>query len=465
MGITDTETQDFSAEFSGELIRPADAAYEEARRVFNEMVDRRPAIIARCTDTVDVVEALRVGRATDLPIAVRCGGHSASGVSVCDDGIVIDLSGLKRIEVDPRARIARAGGGVLWGEFDAATQEHGLHTPGGRVTTTGLGGFTTGGGYGWTSGVHGLASDNLVSAQVVTADGEVLTASEDENADLFWGIRGGSGNFGVVTRFDFRLHELGPEVMGGQAIWSLERAPEVLRALRDHLEEAPDELAIAFAVFTAPALEFIPENLRGRPVLGLTAMYVGDSAEGGEVIQPLRDLEPDLDGFRTMPYTEFQAILDPTAPPGQRNYWRSEYLSGLADELIDTYLEWAERHASLSPFNQAIIFRLGGAINQIPPQQSAFAHRDAPYILHPITVWEDPSLDGELIEANREFCKTIQPFGTGAVYVNWIPEGERARDAYGSESYDRLVALKDKYDPDNVFSLNHNIQPSGRREP
>jgi FAD/FMN-containing dehydrogenase len=455
---------DLSDQFSGELVRPGDPEYDEERKVFNAMIDRRPALIARCTDAVDVVAALGHARANGLQVAVRCGGHSASGVSTCDDGVLIDLAPMKRIEVDPEARIARAGGGVLWGEFDAATQEHGLHTPGGRVTTTGLGGFTTGGGYGWTSSVHGLASDNLVSAQVVTADGDVVTASENENADLFWGIRGGSGNFGIVTRFDFRLHPIGPEVLGGQLMWPLERAPAVLRGLRDYLEQAPDELAVAFLVFTAPPLDFVPEQLRGQTALGMAAMYVGDLDDGLAAMQPLRDLEPELDGIQPMPYTAFQAILDETAPPGQRNYWRSEYLAELSDAAIDTYLEHAEQHAPLSPFNQMIVFRLGGAINRVGEDESAFAHRDAPYIFHPISVWEDPSIDEQVIEGNREFCAAMREYGTGAVYVNWIPEGERVRDAYGAGRYERLVALKDKYDPDNVFQLNQNIKPSAAKE-
>ena len=453
-------TSEIETEFSGEILRPEDRDYEDARKVFNAMVDRRPALIACCADPIDVVTALRFGRENEIPIAVRSGGHSASGVSVCDDGVLIDLRGMNRIDIDPVAKIARVGGGALVGELDAATQAHGLHTPSGRVTTTGIGGFTTGGGYGWTSPVHGLACDNLLSAQVVTADEELVTASEKENPDLFWGIRGGSGNFGIVTRFDFSLHELGPTVLGGRMVWSIDRAPEVLRGLRDYVDGASDELAVAFAVFTAPPLEFIPEHLHGKPALGMTAMFIGDPAAGASIFEPIRRLEPDLDAIRPMPYTEFQAILDPEAPPGQRNYWRSEYLSDLSDGAIDTYSEHAVRSTELSSFSQTIIFRLGGAINRVDEDATAFTHRDAPYIVHPITVWEDPALDEKLIAANRELCEAIRPFGTGAVYVNWIPEGDRVKDAYGAERYDRLVELKDKYDPTNVFRLNQNIAPS-----
>src|SRR6478752_388995 len=257
--------------FSGQLIGPEQPGYDEGRRVFNAMIDRRPALIARCASTADVVAAVHAAREHGLAVAVRGGGHSFSGLSTCDDGIVIDLGGLKSIAVDPDARVARTGGGVLWGEFDAATQEHGLHTPGGRVTTTGVGGFTTGGGYGWTSSKHGLTCDNLVSAEVVTADGRVLTASEDENDDLFWGIRGGGGNFGVVTRFDFRLHPLGPIVLAGLALWPIDRAPEVMRAWRDYVDGAPDELSTGCAILTAPPAEFVPEDLKGQAAIGMAA--------------------------------------------------------------------------------------------------------------------------------------------------------------------------------------------------
>src|ERR687887_1306879 len=312
--------------FSGQVLVPDQSGYDEARRVFNGLIDRRPAVIARCASTADVVKAVAVAREHELLVAVRGGGHSVVGLGTCDDGIVIDLGGLKSITIDPQERSARAGGGVLWGEFDAATQAHGLHTPGGRVTTTGVGGFTTGGGYGWTSSKHGLTCDNLISAEVVCADGRVLTASEDENQDLFWAIRGGGGNFGVVTRFDFRLHPLGPIVLAGLALWPLERATEVLRAWRDYADGAPDEVSTATVVITAPPEEFVPDHLKGQTVLGMAAMYVGDHEEGASVIQPLKDLGPEVDLIQPMPYTVFQAILDPSAPKGYRNYWRGEYL-------------------------------------------------------------------------------------------------------------------------------------------
>jgi FAD/FMN-containing dehydrogenase len=446
---------------SGDVILPSEPDYEEARSVFNGMIDRRPAVIARCANTADVAAAVAFARETGLPAAVRGGGHSVAGLSVCEDGILIDLGGLKKIEVDPVAKTARAGGGVLWGELDAATQEHGLHTPGGRVTTTGIGGFTTGGGYGWTSSKHGLACDNLISAEVVLADGRVVTASETENADLLWGIRGGGGNFGIVTEFEFELHELGPIVLAGLALWPLERAPEVVRAWRDYADGAPDELATACVIVTAPPEDFVPDNLKGQLALGIAAMYAGDVEEGAAVIQPLKDLEPVVDHIQPMPYTAFQAALDPLAPKGNRNYWRGEYLPSLPDEAIDTFLELGPAAASQSmPLSQVVIFRIGQAVTAVPEDATAFSHRDAQYLFHPIAAWTDPADDDRVMAANRALAEAMRAHGTGAAYLNFTPEADRVREAYGTGKYRRLVELKDKYDPGNLFRLNQNILPS-----
>ncbi|HEY7208013.1 MAG TPA: FAD-binding oxidoreductase [Gaiellaceae bacterium] len=451
--------------FSGELVRPGDAGYDEARSVFNAMIDRRPALIARCATSADVASAVRLARDEELPLAVRSGGHSVSGLGVCEGGIVVDLRGLKRIDVDPVGRSVRAGGGVLWGELDAATQAHGLHTPGGRVTTTGIGGFTTGGGYGWTSSKHGLACDNLLSAEVVLADGSVVRASEDENEDLFWAIRGGGGNFGIVTEFELRLHELGPIVLAGLALWPLDRGPEVVRAWRDYVDEAPDEVSSACVVVTAPPEPFVPDHLQGRPALGLAVLYVGDPGDGATAIQPLRELQPEVDLIQPMPYTAFQAILDPMAPPGLRSYWRGEYMSGLTDPAIDTFLEHAPGLTSAAaPFSQMVFFRIGQGVTAVPEDATAFSHRDAGYLFHPISAWADPADDERLIAANRAFADAMGPFGTGGAYLNFTPEADRVRDAYGDAKYERLVALKDKYDPDNLFRLNQNIRPSKRAE-
>jgi FAD/FMN-containing dehydrogenase len=458
--LADGAVEELKADFAGDVVLPEDPGHEEACKVFNSMIDKQPAVIARCASTDDVVAAVNFGRDNHLQVAVRCGGHSVAGLSI-GDGILIDLGGMKAIHVDPSARIARTGGGVLWGEFDQATQEHGLHTPGGRVTTTGVGGFTTGGGYGWTSSKHGLTCDNLVSAEVVTADGRLLEASEDANADLFWGIRGGGGNFGVVTRFDFRLHPLGPTVLAGLALWPLERASEVLRGWRDYVDSAPDELSTACVTLTAPPEEFVPDHLKGQAAVGMAVMYVGDPDQGAPVVQPLKDLGPEVDLIQPMPYTAFQAILDPSAPKGYRNYWRGEYLSGLSDDAIDTYIEHAPGvRAAGIPFSQMIIFRLGQGVTAVPDDATAFSHREADYMFHPISVWEDPADDERVIAANRAFADAMRPFGTGAAYLNFTPEADRVRDAFGEAKYERLVALKDKYDPENLFRGNQNIKPS-----
>ena len=461
MGNTELDAaslEKLGAGFAGEVIGPDGAGYGEARTVYNAMIDRRPSVIARCASTADVVAAVNFARENGLVPAVRSGGHSVAGMSICDDGILIDLSGLKSIDVDPGAKTARAGGGVLWGEFDKATQEHGLHTPGGRVTTTGVGGFTTGGGYGWTSSKYGLTCDNLISAEVVTADGSVVNASEDENADLFWGIRGAACNFGVVTSFEFRLHELGPTVLAGLAMWPISEAKRVFSGWRDYVAGAPDELSTGCVVITAPPEEFVPEHLRGNPVVAMPAMYVGDPDEGASVVQPLKDLGPDLDVIGPMPYTEFQAILDPGNQPGFRNYWRGEYLAGLPDAAIDTFIGHAKQPPS--PFSQLIIFRLGGGLSKLDDEATAFSHRDAEWMFHPIAMWEDRGDDERMIGFVHEFSEVMRPFATGASYLNFTPETDRVKAAYGEAKYARLVELKDRYDPENLFRHNQNIEPS-----
>lgn len=445
------------ASFEGRLIRPGDADYDNARKIYNGMFDRRPSIIARCASTGGVVAALKLARENRLPIAVRSGGHSLPGLSVCDAGIVIDLGGLRNVEVDPVNRIARAGGGVLWGEFDKATQEHGLHTPGGRVTTTGVGGFTTGGGYGWTSSLHGLTCDNLISAEVVTADGRVRMASAKENADLFWGIRGGGGNFGIVTRFDYRLHPLGPLVLAGMALWPVSEASRVLRAWRDHVDNAPDALSTAAAIVTAPPEPFVPEHLRMRPCVGIVGMYVGAPEAGRPFFQPIRDLGPDLDAIQPMPYASFQALLDPTAPPGLRNYVRGEYMNALSDEGIEALIGFARQ--PISPLSIMIIFRIGQKVAAMADEATAFSHRNAKYLFHPISAWNDAADDERQIAFAKGASEAMRSFTSGGVYLNFTHE-DRVRDAYGAEKYERLVAIKDKYDPENLFRLNQNIKPS-----
>jgi len=458
--MSDGSVANLKGQFQGQLILPEDGGYDECRQVFNAMHDKRPALVARCASTADVVAAVNYAREQGLEIAVRSGGHSVAGLSICDGGMLIDLAGLKKIEVDPEARTASAGGGVLWGEFDAATQQHGLHTPGGRVTTTGVGGFTTGGGYGWTSSKYGLTCDNLIGAEVVLADGRIVTANERDNADLFWGIRGGGGNFGVVTRFDYKLHPLGPIVLAGLALWPIDRAGDVMRAWRDYVDNAPDELSTGCAILTAPPADFVPDHLKGQVAFGVVAMYVGETEKGAAIIQPIKALGPVVDLIQPMPYTAFQGMLDATAPKGQRSYWRGEYMTGLSDAAIDTYIRHGVDLASAgAPLTQIIMFRIGQGVAAIPDDATAFSHRDANYMFHPITMWQQAADDERLTAQSRGFCEAMRPFSTGGAYLNFTHE-DRVRDAYGAAKYERLVALKNRYDPDNLFRLNQNIKPT-----
>jgi len=460
--LSDATIEAFRGNFRGELIRPGDASYDQARRIFNAMIDRRPALIARPTGVADVIAAVNLARERDLSLAVRCGGHNLAGNGVCDDGLVIDLSRMKGVRVDPTARTARANAGVVWGEFDRETQLFGLATPGGRVTTTGLGGFTLGGGYGWISPRFGLTCDNLLSADVVTADGRLVTASERENANLFWGLRGAGANFGVVTSYEFRLHPLGPVVMGGLLMHPIERGAEVARAYREYVESAPDELATALAVLMAPPASFVPQHLQGKPVLVIVVLYAGAVEEAEAVVAPLKQLGPPaLDGVQPMPYTAFQALLDPSAPWGLHVYSRGEHLAGLTDGVIDVYLEYGTEIATFSPWSQTIIFRHGGAVARIPDEATAFSHRRTAYMAHPIAAWENPAGTDRHLDWMRRFSAALRPFVTGGVYLNLeADEGaDKVRANFSAEKYAKLAALKAKWDPHNLFRLNQNIKP------
>jgi FAD/FMN-containing dehydrogenase len=445
---------------SGELVLPADPSFDQARRVWNAMIDKRPSLIVRPHGTADVLAAVGFARQNGLPVAVRCGGHSVAGKGVCDDGVLIDLSAMKGVRVDPVRRTARANGGSLWGEYDHETQAFGLASPGGRVTTTGIGGFTLGGGYGWLSPKYGLACDNLVSADVVTADGRLVVASEDENQDLFWGLRGGGGNFGVVTSFEFRLHPVGPAIVGGMVMHPLERAGEVLRAYRDYADDGPDELATAFGLFPAPPEPFVPAQLQNKTVLGIIACYCGEPQAGERAVRPLKELgSPAVDLIGPMPYTAMQDLLDPTAPSGWRWYNTGEHLNGLSDQAIDVIIDHAPQ--GLDPLSQIIVFRHGGAVSRIQDTETAFSNREAAYLLHPLAAWLSPEDDERHIAWVRELVGAMEPFKTGGVYLNFTPEEhERVLDGYGAEKLARLAALKERYDPANMFRFNHNVQPT-----
>jgi FAD/FMN-containing dehydrogenase len=450
-----------SARFSGQVLTPLSPGYDEARRVWNAGIDKRPALVLRPRVTADVVLAVEHARQRDLPIAVRCGGHSVAGHSACDGGLLIDLSLMKGVRVDPDRLRARAAGGVVWGEYDSATQAYGLASPGGRVTTTGIGGFTLGGGYGWLSPKFGLACDNLVAAEVVTADGQVVRASDTENPHLLWGLRGGGGNFGVVTSYEFGLHQVGPTIVGGMLVHPIEQAGDVLRRYREYVDGAPDELATGFAFFPAPPEPFIPAGLRGRTVLGIIAAWCGDVDQGITVTGALKAIgSPAVDLVGPMPYVALQSLLDPTAPPGWRWYNTGEYLDDLGDDAIRTLVAHAPQ--GLAPLTQTIVFRHGGAVSRVPEADTAFANRQPAYLLHPLAAWLDPADEDRQLAWLRTLVRDMTPFTTGGVYLNFSPPGaERVVDGFGQAKLKRLAELKRRYDPTNVFRFNHNI----RREP
>jgi FAD/FMN-containing dehydrogenase len=458
---TPLDLEPLRAELRGELISPADAGYESARSVWNGAIDRRPACVARCTGVADVAAAVRFARGRGLEIAVRGGGHNVAGTAVCDDGVVIDLSPMKAVWVDPAARVARVQGGALWGDVDRETQLHGLATTGGIVSHTGVAGLTLGGGIGWLMRKHGLTVDNLLAADVVTAEGDVLRASADEHPDLFWALRGGGGNFGVVTSFDFRLHPLGPEVLAGPVLWDAADAGEVLRFYRDFVHDAPDELGTVLRFGTAPPLPDIPGSLHWRPVLIVASCYAGPVEEAERVLRPLRAFgAPLLDLVGPTPYVGHQSGIDSTVPHGWRYYWKSTYLPELGDDLVDVLAEHA--FAASSPRSYVAVFHLGGAVGRVSEDDTAFGNRQASHAVTLDAVWRPGEDHGDDDTAwTRRFFAALDRFRDG-VYVNFLGADEgpdRVREAYGDALYDRLAGVKATYDPDNVFHLNQNIRP------
>jgi FAD/FMN-containing dehydrogenase len=449
--------------FQGELLPPGDARYDEARKVWNGAIDRRPALIARCAGAADVAAALRLGRERGLELAVRGGGHSVAGWSVCDDGLVIDLSPMRAIEVDPEARTARAGAGVLWGELDAATQAHGLATVGGIVTHTGIAGLTLGGGIGWLMRRHGATVDNLLAADVVTVEGDMLRASEDENPDLFWGLRGGGGNFGIVTSFEYRLHEVGPTVLGGPIYYALDDGPEVLRHYRDFIAAAPDELTTILNLRMAPPLPFIPDEVHGQPVVTVAVCYAGDPGRGQAVLEPLRRFgTPLVDAVSPRPYTELQRLFDTSVPHGWHYHWRSWELPPLTDAAIDVLVDQAARITS--PRSYIIVFQLGGAVARVGEHDTAFSQRDAAHDVNINAVWLEGDPEAERhVQWVHDCYAALEPHTRGRVYVNFLADegAARVRDAYPRATYDRLAGIKRRYDPDNVFRRNQNVLPAG----
>jgi FAD/FMN-containing dehydrogenase len=441
-----------------ELITRGNARYDETRAVFNAMIDRYPAVIARCATPGDVASALELARREGLAVAVRAGGHSVAGMSVNDGGMVIDVRPMKQVAVDPVNRTVTAGAGLTWAELDGATQEHGLATTGGRVSSTGIAGFTLGGGSGWAERKFGLACDNLVSVGLVTADGRQITASEASHPDLFWALHGGGGNFGVVTALEYRLHSLGPTVLAGLLLWPAEAGGVVAQAYCDLAADAPSELGSALVFLTGPPEDFVPAYLQGTTVAGMALLWVGDPSEGQDAIKPFLDLQPAVNLVGPMPYTAFQQMIDD--PPGLRNYWSADYHDAFDDDALDTFVRSGNERRS--PFSQLILLPWGGAVADRGESDTPMANRSVRWITHPFAVWEDPADDDANIAWARAFRRDIARHATGGIYLNFIGnEGQdRVRAAYGSANYERLTRIKAGYDPGNVFRGNQNIQPA-----
>jgi FAD/FMN-containing dehydrogenase len=432
------------------LLLPDDAGYDQARALWNGMIDRRPGAIARCHNTADVVAAVNHARDHGHLLAVRGGGHNAAGNAMVDDGLVIDLSAMRSVTVDPEARTARAQGGATWGDFDRATAAYGLATTGGAISTTGIAGLTLGGGLGWLMRSYGMACDNLRSVEIVTADGEVRRASADENPDLFWAIRGGGGNFGVVTEFEYQLHPV-ENVLAGMLVHPAERAKDALQFLREFHQTAPDELAVFTGLMTSP---------EGMPIVAFIVCYNGPAAEGERALAPLRTWGPPLaDTIQPMPYVAWQSALDAGFPSGLQVYWRSDFITRLSGEAIDTLVE--QYRQITSPQSALLLEEFGGAVRRVPADATAFVHRDADFNLAIIGVWSDPAESERHITWARATHAAMKPF-THGTYVNYLGnEGQdRVRAAYGDAVYDKLVAVKNRYDPTNLFRVNQNIQPS-----
>jgi hypothetical protein len=451
-------TDQLREQVRGEVIAPGDEGYEQVRRVYNAMIDRRPAVVVRCANAGDVVATVNFAREQQLDLAVRGGEHSVPGFGTCDGGVVVDLSGMRGVRVDPAARTARAEGGATWGDFDAATHAFGLATTGGIISTTGVGGLTLGGGIGYLARGCGLSCDNLVSADVVTADGRFLVASEDQNDDLFWAVRGGGGNFGVVTSFEFRLHPV-KDIYGGPIFYELRDAGAVLRFFREFIADAPQELGAFSAFQIAPPLPFIPEDRHGDPFLVIVACWAGPLDQGARALQPFHDLAPvvaELVG--PMPYPALNSAFDALVPPGLQHYWKANFVTELTDEAIGAHLE----HGPKVPVvNSTVhIYPINGVCHQVAPDATAFAYRDANFATVIAGMWPDPADNQANIGWVRDYYDATAPLSEQGGYINFMADDDQDRiKANYRGNYERLVTVKRKYDPGNLFHLNQNIRP------
>jgi FAD/FMN-containing dehydrogenase len=459
--LDDAAVASLAARMQGPVIRPGDPEYAAARQIWNGMIDKRPLLIARCASAADVAVAVRFAREQELPLAVRGGGHNVAGNAVCDDGLVIDLSRMRDIQVDPGTRTAWVQPGADWGELDRATQQHGLATPGGQVSATGVAGFTLSGGMGVLRRKWGLACDNLLGAEVVTASGEILHASVAEHPDLFWGLRGGGGNFGVVTSFEFALHPLGPEIFGALTIYPIDAAASVMHKWRDFATNAPDEVTCDLVLWGMPPMPGVPEPLHWSPVVIVAGMYAGPAEEGERALQPARELaEPLADMTARQPYVALQSVLDPLYPAGQLYYWKSLFAERLDDDVIDAIIV---QHASRpSPQTLFAIRALGGAMGRVPEDATAYGNRAARFNISIDASWQDPAQNDEQIGWTRAVWSQLHELTGGGVYLNFAGMGEEndelARSGHG-QNYQRLREVKRRYDPTNLFRNNINIVP------
>ncbi|MGM0532689.1 MAG: FAD-binding oxidoreductase [Bacteroidota bacterium] len=453
---------EFSNLLLGDVIIPEDSRYDNERRVWNGLIDKHPALIAKCRGTSDVIHAVNFARKNDMQVSVRGGGHNVAGLALCDNGLVIDLSNMRGVYVDPVSKTAVVEGGATWADVDRETQLFGLAAPGGVVSTTGVAGLTLGGGLGWLRKKHGLSCDNLRSVRVVTAEGKILTANKQDNEDLFWAIRGGGGNFGIVTGFEFELHEVGPDVMFCMTMYSIEKADKVLPAWRDFVVSSPDEVSSHALFWTVPDVEVFPEEARGKDIVAVLALYAGDPEYGQRVLQPLRDLdEPVLDLSEQLPFVTVQSMVDWVFPKNERYYYfKSKDLNSLGDDVLKAIISKAKERPVSSML--MLIWHYGGEMNRIGAEETAFGSRDTSFLLSVDSIWDDQADSDRVIQWSRETLEEMEPFSGVGMYPNFPGFGEEGnklvRSAYGV-NYERLAKIKAKYDPDNFFNVNLNIKP------
>jgi FAD/FMN-containing dehydrogenase len=459
--LNGAQVDSFKKELKGDLLTSGDPGYDEARTIWNAMIDRRPAIIVQPAGAEDVIAAVNFARENELLLSIRGGGHNIAGNAVCEGGMMIDLSGMNSVKVDEAARKANVGPGARLADFDREAQASGLATPLGINSTTGVAGLTLGGGFGWLSREYGMTVDNLLSADVVTADGRQVRASETENSDLFWGLRGGGGNFGIVTNFEFQLFPVGPDVLTGLIVFPFEQAKQVMQKYREAVKTMPDDLNVWVVLRKAPPLPFLPEDVHGKEVVIFAIFYVGDQAEGERLIEPLKSFGTPVGQFIGMqPYTAWQQAFDPLLTPGARNYWKSHNFAELPDEAIDIVIKYVSDLPS--PYTEIFFGLVGGQASRVPADATAYSQRDTLWACNVHGRWENPEEDKKVISWAREFFDASAPYSTGGVYVNFMTEDEMSRvtSAYKPEVWKRLVDLKTKWDPKNVFRMNQNIKPA-----